>query len=44
MKKKKPEMKIKFIYIEPKTKEEAEEAQRRLDSVYDILLRGGAES
>lgn len=35
---KKPEMKIEYVYVETKTKEEAEEAERRLIAVYDILF------
>lgn len=36
MKKKEP--KITYTYIEPKTPQEAEEAERRLASAYDILF------
>lgn len=38
MKKKKPELKITYKYIKPKTKEETEEAERRLIAAYDILF------
>ena len=34
----KPEMKMEYVYVEPKTKEEAEEAERRLIAAYDILF------
>lgn len=38
MKKKKPEMKIEYVYVKPKTKEEAEEAEWRLIAAYNILF------
>ena len=38
MTKRSPEMKIVYKYIKPKTKEEAEEAERRLIAAYDILF------
>ena len=38
MKKKKVEMEVIYHYIEPKTPQEAEEAERRLDAAYDILF------
>ena len=34
----KPDMKIEYVYVKPKTKEEAEEAERRLIAAYDILF------
>lgn len=39
MKKKNPEMKVVYTFIEPKTKAEEEEAERRLASAYDIVFR-----
>ena len=36
--KNKPEMKMTYHYVKPKTKEEAEEAERRLIAAYDILF------
>lgn len=37
-KKNRPEMKITYRYIKPKTEEEAEEAKQRLIAAYDILF------
>lgn len=39
-KKQQEEIKVTFEYIEPKTKEEAEDAKRRLHAVFDILFEG----
>jgi len=41
-KKAKLEMKVTYNYLEPKTRQEAEEAQRRLDSAFDILFEATA--
>ena len=38
MKKDQQEIKVTYHYVEPKTKEEAEEAKRRLDAAFDILF------
>jgi len=38
MKNKKGELKVTYEYVEPKTPQEAEEAERRLQKVFDILL------
>ncbi len=32
------EMKIEYVYVKPKTEEEAREAERRLIAAYDILF------
>ena len=36
--KKKPGMKVFYTYVKPKTPQEKEEAERRLQSAYDILF------
>ena len=38
MKKEQEEIKVTYHYVEPKTKEEAEEARHRLNAAYDILF------
>lgn len=36
--KEKPDMKIEYVYVKPKTEEEAREAERRLIAAYDVLF------
>ena len=36
--KKKPKMKVVYTYVEPKTPQEKEEAERRLQDAYNILF------
>ena len=42
--KKKPEMKVMYHYIEPKTKEEKADQQWRLDRAFDVLFEATLES
>lgn len=32
-------LKVKYIYIEPKTSQEKEEQERKIDSAFDIIFR-----
>lgn len=32
-------LKVKYVYIEPKTPQEKEEQQRKIDSAFDIIFR-----
>lgn len=42
--KKKEELKVTYNHVEPKTPQEAEEAERRLSAAYDILFEATLES